>query len=446
MTAMKKVLIVSYYFPPAGGSAVQRVLKFVKYLPSFGWQPVVLTAGEKSYVLRDDSLMDEIPAGVKVYRVPAPDPYGWYGRGGQDADAGPADLSAIAVGEGQRGSLLNRLGLIVRSLFFIPDARIGWLPFALWKGRQIIRREKIGVIFVTSPPFTAALVGGLLSWFTRLPWVSDYRDPWTQAYFYFPRPRIPRSFEAFLERRLLESADRLISINGRILDGLRNAYGSRLDGKEIVIPNGYDPEDFEGLEPVKDDFFSIAYTGTLNTKMKPSYFLEAVAQLAAQSPDFMNRVRLDFIGRMSADAAVLFDDRRLRGTVRLTPHLSHKACLRRTVGADLLLLLIPDWPGNALIVTGKLFEYLRSGRPVLCLSDCGEAADIVQDAGAGFTVPAKDIDSIKAVVWVCYERWKRGESLLKEPIRRDRIQEYDRRRTCERLASVLDEVEGMAGR
>jgi glycosyltransferase involved in cell wall biosynthesis len=439
---MKKVLIVSYYFPPAGGSAVQRVLKFVKYLPSFQWQPVVLTAEEKSYVLRDDSLLDEIPAGVKVYRVPAPDPYGWYGRGGQEADAGPADLSAIAVGEGQRGSLLNRLGLFVRSLFFIPDARIGWLPFALWKGRQIVRREKIGVIFVTSPPFTAALVGGLLSALTRVPWISDYRDPWTQAYFYFPRPGISRSLEAFLERRLLQSADRVVSINGRILDGLKNKYGSRREGKEIVIPNGYDPEDFENLEPLKDEFFSIVYTGTLNTKMKPSYFLEAVGQLAARSPEFTNRVRLGFIGRMSADAAALFEDRRLGGMVRLTAHLPHRECLRRTAGADLLLLLIPDWLGSALIVTGKLFEYLRSGRPVLCLSDSGEAADIVRDAGVGFTVPAKDIGSIKAVVWVCYERWKRGESLLEESIRWDRIEQYDRRKTCGYLASVLDEVKG----
>ena len=205
-TTFKKVLFLSYYFPPAGGSAVQRCLKFTKYLPEYGWQPHVLTARVQDVFVRDDSLMHQIPEQVKVVRTPAPDLYGIYSGRGKRA----VDLGAISTSKAGKGSWIQRLALWVRRTLFIPDARIGWLPFAFFRGLEIIRKEKIDIIFATSPPFTTALIGNLLSTFTGIPWISDYRDPWTQAYFYFKRPLISQWIENTWERKCLFHAKKVI--------------------------------------------------------------------------------------------------------------------------------------------------------------------------------------------------------------------------------------------
>ncbi len=436
---MKRVLFISYYFPPAGGSAVQRVSKFVKYLHHSGWQPVVLTARAQDYILRDDSLCSEIPANVKIIRTPAPDLYRWYGKMVQDM--AKADLSAIAAGENKKTTVLKRLAIFIRAAFFIPDARIGWLPSALWYGLRIIHREKIRIIFTTSPPFTTAVIGGLLSALTKVPWISDYRDPWTQAYFYFPRPQLSQSLENFMERRLLFQANRIISINRRIFAGLKEKYGNWENDKGTVIPNGYDPEDFHAIEPVIDDYFTITYTGTMNTKMHPGPLLEAVAQLSEDGPEFGQKVRLNFIGRIGEDVVPMFKDKRIVNKIKVIPHMPHRECLRYTAGADLLLLLIPEWKNNELIMTGKLFEYLRSGVPILCLADRGEAADLVRKTATGFTVRFRDVERIKAILWESFQSWRKGNDILNDPIQWDHVEKFDRKKGTEKLAGLFDDVD-----
>ena len=435
---MKKVLVVSYYFPPAGGSAVQRVLKFVKYLPENGWEPVVLTAREGNYPLRDDSLSAEIPDHVRIFRTPAPDLYRMYGLMGKTLTP---EVELSALGDRDTGKTpAKKFALWIRSAFFIPDARVGWLPFALWKGLRLIRKENIDVIFTTSPPFTTALVGGLLSLFSKRPWVSDYRDPWTQAYFYFPRPGVSKLFEEFLERRLLRKADRIISINEKIVLRLKDKYRMPESDKWVVIPNGYDPEDFERLSPSENDVYTVLYAGTVHATMHPGPVLEAMAGLLARNPDLKGRMRLDVIGRVSPDTLGLFANPDFRSLVRLVPHMPHRQCLQAMVNADLLLLLIPDTPCNELIVTGKIFEYLRSGRPVLCLSEQGDAADIVRRTGSGFVVRPSDIEAIASILRQGLRRRKAGKPMLSEPPDFRRVEEFDRRQNTRILATILDEV------
>ncbi len=437
---MKKVLVISYYFPPGGGSAVQRVLKFVKYLPQYGWEPVVLTAREKDYALRDNSLLTEIPENVKVYRTSAPDLYQLYGRLGSSEKKSKTDLSAMAVGKTGKGNWLERLALLIRSSLFVPDARIGWLPFALRNGKKIIQEEKIKVIFTSSPPFTTALIGGLLKTVTHLPWISDYRDPWTQAYFYFQRPLVSKRVEEFLEKCLLKKTDKIVSINERILQALGKKYGYWQKKKWAIIPNGYDPDDFEGIEPIKYPFFTITYTGTINTKMNPGSLLKAVRELNQMYPEFGRKTRLNFIGRIGNDVISMFNDPELKKNIKLIAHLPHRECLRYTMGANLLLLLIPESQNSALIMTGKLFEYLSSGNPILCLSDHGDAASLIQKTGAGFTIPSWDIEKIKKILIECFQRWKMGGKLLPKPILQSEVEKFDRKKTTRMLSLVLDEI------
>lgn len=435
---MNKVLILSYYFPPAGGSAVQRVLKFVKYLPKYGWQPVVLTAREKDYVLRDDSLLAEVPETVKIVRTPAPDLYSRYNKMTKSGESQAADLSALSPGgSGEHG--IHKLALAIRSAFFIPDARIGWLPFAVGKAIQIIRREKIKVVFATSPPFTTALAGGLVGSIMKIPWISDYRDPWTQAYFYFPRPPISQNFETFLERICLRKADRIVSINQRILNNLEAKYGKQPGSKKIVLPNGFDPEDFNDLKPLRESCFTITYTGTQNGRMHAGQFLKAIKQLGEKHPDFKKNIRLNFIGRIGPDVMHRFNDIGYSGNLHFIDHLPHRECLRYTSGADLLLLLLPEIGGDV-VMTGKLFEYLRSGNPVLCLAEHGEAAEIIRRANAGFTVPNNDVDAIQKTIWSCYLKWKKGRRLLSKPPRKEVVDTYNREEVTKKLAGLFQQT------
>ncbi|HHS12852.1 MAG TPA: hypothetical protein ENN03_03675 [bacterium] len=435
---MKKVLFIAYYFPPAGGSAVQRILKFVKYLPRHGWMPVILTAREKDYALTDHSLTAEVPHGVRVVRTAAPDLYRWYGRmRGERSETSP-DLAAIADREGR--SWKGRLALAVRSAFFIPDARAGWIPFAFRRAGKLIQEEGVRLVFVSGPPFSGTLAAGLAAARYGLPWVSDYRDPWTQAYFYFKRPSWSRRWEETLESQLIRRASALTAINEKIITGLREKYGFPEPGRAHIIHNGYDPEDFENLHPVKEKRFTIVYTGTLNTRMNPGMLLEAVRRLAGEMPDLKDRCRIKFIGRIGGDVMPMLQDPFFKGMIELHVHMAHRECLGHAQGAHLLLLIIPRSSGNELIMTGKLFEYLRTGNPILCLSDSGDAADVIRRSGSGFVLTDGDIEGTVRILRESYRRWKQGRRILDTNPDPGLLERFDRRRSARILACLFDEI------
>ena len=436
---MKKVLFISYYFPPAGGSAVQRALKFVKYLPRFGWNPIVLTAKMNDYALKDESLLANIPPGIRAYRSSAPDFYRFFSKLDKNTKH-HADLTAIAVNDKSGDSIMNRLAFFLRNTFFIPDARILWLPSALLKGLKIIKKEGVELIFTTSPPFTTAIVGMLLSKMTGIPWISDYRDPWTQAYYYFNRPKPSKMNEEYLEKKCLVTAKKIISINEPLLSGLSEKYQGIHVSESSIIPNGFDPDDFKNLKPIKDNYFTMTYTGTQNARMHAGTFLQAVKKLCLANPLFYKKIRLNFIGRIGPDIKRLFEDQILRKRIHIFPHMSHHECLRYTAGSDILLLLIPNVPNNELIVTGKLFEYLITGNPILCLSKSGEAASILKATNTGVTVPFDDVGQITGIIWKWYKRWDSGKQIISGPIRQEEIFMYDRKKCTARLADVFNDI------
>ncbi|MFC1568995.1 glycosyltransferase [bacterium] len=438
---MKKALIISYYFPPAGGSAVQRVAKFVKYLGHNGWQPVVLTARERDFALYDNSMLKDIPQKVSVYRTAAPDLYHLYGQLGQKEQKDHVELSALAVETG-KGSAFKRFALWIRAMFFIPDARIAWLPFAVIEGLKIIRKENIRIIFTTSPPFTTALVGGFLSKLTGVPWISDYRDPWTQAYFYYKRPQFVQFMEDHLEKWLLKGAKRVLSINRLLIENLKRKYELGQDEKWKVISNGFDNEDFKEIKPVQNDQFTIVYTGTVNTKMNPASLFKSIQLLKKSDPELHQKIRLVFIGRIGSDVSELFQNPEIESMIQRISHLSHQNCLKHIMGADLLLLLIPQYENNRLIMTNKLFEYMRSGNPILCLDKYSLAAEVIRETGTGLTLSSDDIEGICQTVRALYQKWEKGNALLSQPVNWDAVNRYDRQRLTGKLADLMNEVIG----
>ncbi|MDD5543923.1 MAG: glycosyltransferase [Acidobacteriia bacterium] len=428
---MNRVLVVSYYFPPAGGTAAQRVTKFVKYLPENGWIPTVLTVHDKYYPLLDFSMLDETPESIKVERTPCIDFYRFFAR------VAKTKLNDVELFKFDYMDLhwYEKLIVWIRRAFFIPDARLFWLPFAVFKGLRIIKRDKIDVIFTASPPFTCALVGYVLSILTGKPWVSDYRDPWTGAYFYLKRPRLSAWVERQMERLL---AKRAAWITANIEDTARkleNNYGVK---RWTVIPNGYDPQDFENIVPVKNDKFTVLYAGTVNEKMHPLPVVDAMIKLFYEQPDQIGKVQFKIIGRIAPEMKRCFENPNHAFFLKPSPPVSHREIIREMLGADILVLAIPE--GRPEIVSGKLFEYLRAGGLIICLDNWGASAQIVKQAKAGWT--QNDYLSIYCNIRDVLRNRETGEwfwdwRTLK---REDVIEQFDRRRNTARLAEILNKA------
>ncbi len=241
--SMRSVLLVTYYFPPSGGPGVQRMLKFTKYLPDFGWRPVVLTVREDAeYPVRDASLWADVPEATRVVRTGITEFYRLYR--GLAKPAEPLDISTRARSRG----ILARTLRQIRAGLFIPDGRAGWIPHALVPGRRLAREEGVRAILSSGPPFTALLIGGALGRMTRLPWIADFRDPWTRAPFYPERPGIARRIDERCERWVVRNAARTLAVNREILADFLDRYEGLDASRFITLSNGFDEEDFEGIE------------------------------------------------------------------------------------------------------------------------------------------------------------------------------------------------------
>ena len=435
---MKKVLIVTYYFPPAGGPGIQRVLKFVKYLPAFGWEPVVLTVEKGDYPALDDSLLREVPDSVPVYRSRILEPYDLYRRFTHRRSDERVPVAVLAQHENL--SLSERIARFVRANLFIPDGRVGWIPFAVKEGVRAIRREGIDVIFTSSPPQTVQLIGMCLKQKTRLPWVADFRDPWTDISYYADLPRccLSTSLDRGFERRVLRSADYVVTVSPSIVRLLQG----RVENQYEVIPNGYDEESFrcKALEP--PERFVITYAGNLSRNQNPGALFEAVSLLASEDDAFSEDTELVFIGNSHPSIIETVERRGLKGCFRQIGYVSHSEAVRRMMTSALLLLVIPDCPNNEGILTGKLFDYMRARKPILGIGPPGgDAAVILRETGSGVMMDYSDVDSIREHVAQVYGTWREGNvSAFTSDL--TRIAPYSRERLTQRLAKVFSRVCG----
>ncbi len=344
---MRRVLVVAYYTPPLGLSGVMRVTKLCKYLPEFGWRPLVLTVKPAAYYYYDPKLLDDLKQS-RVYRTESIDPARVLNRL-RPVRSRLRPVLGRGMGRGPR--LLNHL--------LFPDSKVGWFPFGSMAGRHIIDREKPAAIFATGPPFTALLLGVRLKAHARVPLVVDFRDPWPTGF--VPPPAFKRPALRWLRRYVVRHADVALAVN----DGTAKAVG----GDVAVLDNGFDPADFD-LAPERLDGFSIVHVGNL---WQNDARVMAVVDAIRDIPD----AKLYLAGRLDTAIAERLSRNR---QVRVLGTLSHRAACQLMKGADLLLYVgKPHQP-----VGIKLYEYLGSGRPILVWGeDIDEAAGLVRDCGAG---------------------------------------------------------------
>jgi glycosyltransferase involved in cell wall biosynthesis len=385
---MNKVLIVTYYWPPSGGAGVQRWLKFSKYLPEFGWEPIILTVDPEyaAYPVTDFSLNDDLPSSIRVYPTPAVNYFDIYKKNKSKI---PTAGFANSIDNTFKGKIFR----FIRGNFFLPDPRKGWNKYAFKKACELIEKEGIINIITTSPPHSTQLIGlKIKKKYPALNWIADLRDPWTDIYYYkqFYPTLISKRIDKRFEKSVLKKADKIITVGV----SLKNLFSSKIKGLEYkteVITNGYDEDDFTGITPIIPAMFTITYVGTLSDIYPIDGFLNAVQIFK----DKGNEIILRFIGTVSQNQKGLIQSKSGDSILEFISYVDHTAAIQYMLNTSVLLLIIPDHQSNKSIITGKIFEYIASGKPIICLGPLdGDAAGIIGNTEYGKTFPYMDSKGI----------------------------------------------------
>jgi glycosyltransferase involved in cell wall biosynthesis len=385
---MKKVLIITYYWPPSGGAGVQRWLKFSKYLPEFGWEPYILTVDPKfaAYPVIDESLMTDLPDKVKVFTTTAINFFKVYST---DSSRIPTAGFANSVNNTLKGKIMR----FIRGNFFIPDPRRGWNRYAFKKACEIIESEDIIKIITTSPPHSTQLIGlKLKKKFPQITWIADLRDPWTEIYYYdqFYPTVLSKIIDSSYEKAVLKGADRIITI-GPSLKATFVSKTSGIDSKTEVITNGYDEDDFKFTKESSPDVFTITYTGTLTETYPIAGFLKALKLFSEEGNNFILR----FVGTVPENMKGTILKSVGNSSVEFISYTDHKKIVRYLLDSSILLLIIPEHKSNKSIITGKLFEYIASGKPILCLGpEDNDGSVIIKENEVGETFIYNDYKGI----------------------------------------------------
>ncbi|RPI18070.1 MAG: hypothetical protein EHM58_07025 [Ignavibacteriae bacterium] len=445
---MKKVLIISYYFPPSGGPGVQRVLKFVKYLPQFGWEPTVLTVKDGDFPARDESLLKEIPENVKVYRTHIFEPYDLYRRLTGRTKSTAIDVDNI--NKNKKKSISERLAEFVRATFFIPDARRFWLRYAAAEGKKIIDNENPDIIFSSSPPYTCALIAMRLKRYAQkkgkdIPWVSDFRDAWT-GYLTTPdRWAIPAGIDKKYERDTLKHADAVTMVANGIKDDFDSKYPViSKDKNYVLIRNGFDLDDYKGINGsnLKNNKFTIVYTGSMYGKRNPYFLLETLAELVSQNHIDKNKIKLIFVGRCGGEILNYINKSPLKDPIELIPYVPHSESIKYLLNADAMLLLIDEDKYSKMILSGKVFEYLGTssitGKPIIAIAQEGEAADLIRETSAGDIIHHNNKKGLEETLLKYYNRFFENNNTFS--VNREKIAQYDRRLLTKKLADTFNNL------
>ncbi len=412
----KKILYIAYNFPPQGGGGVLRSLKFVKYLPYFGWDPIVLTCKKPSYGIYDESLLEQIPENIKIERVYTLTPYNFF-----------KILKKIG---------LSKLRQIIDYLFFIPDKLIGWIPFAYNRAVKLIKNEGIGVIITTSPPHSTHFIGILVKKkFPNVTFIADFRDAWCENPFRnVKRNSIRDKIESIMERYVIRYADRIIFNTHSSLNLHLKKYGDIIKSKSLYITNGYDSDDFVDIKKKRNDGkFIILHTGDIYGIRSIKPLINAIETLANNNLEILKKIIVKFVGySISGIEKKQVDNSFVGKLFEFEKFVSHKDCLQMMVDAD-LLLLITGTDENKVMIPSKFYEYLGCGTSILAISEKGELTDILESCSAGEWAKSDDTTGIARIL--------EKNIFAKTQITHDknRIEQFSRKRLTQSLVEILNE-------
>ncbi|MCK3683756.1 glycosyltransferase family 4 protein [Maribellus sp. YY47] len=428
---MKKVLIITYYWPPSGGAGVQRWVKFVKYMSQMGLAPIVLTVDPKyaSYPQKDETLCKDVPGNVKVYLTKSFELYSVYKKVSSNKEipyGGFANTKTLDFKE--------KIIRFIRGNFFLPDPRKGWNKFAYQEATRIIKNHNIDSVITTSPPHSTQLIGLKLKKRLKINWIADLRDPWTDIYYYkqlYPT-WLATAIQKQYELRVIKKCDKLLTVS----DALKKLFiekDSTISNKVHVLPNGYDPDDFDiKIFPEKNDIITISYIGTMSEDYTINGFIDGINMLDSS---IKNKLRIRFVGKMSDKINESFILAGLASQVETIGYVNHKRAIEFMYTSDILLLVIPNIVNNLGILTGKLYEYLAVNRPILLIGpEQGDAAKIIQETNSGVTCDYYDSSKIRNSIQILSQRSK---DIIDEPLPSSASLKYSRITLTKELIKLL---------
>lgn len=422
----KRVLIICYYWPPAGGPGVQRWVKFIKYLPNFGIEPVVLIPENPSYPFKDETMINEISLDLSLFKLPIKEPYKLANIFGKKSKR----LSSGIINPSNKQSLIERLLLFIRGNFFIPDARIMWVNSAYKKAKTLIEDFNIDTVITTGPPHSIHLIGHKLKNNCNVSWISDFRDPWT-AIGYHNKLKLlsfARARHRKLESLILNSSDQIIVTSPATEEEFKNKTNTPIS----VITNGYDQINDSSV--IKSNDFLISHIGSLLTERNPKILWKVLESLVKNDSNFAESLTIELYGVVADQVKESIKFHELDDYVFYKGYVPHKDAIKAQKASQLLLLIESNSDAASYIIPGKLFEYIASKTPIIAIGpSTSDIKNIIADTSSGDCFSYSDEDILKESLKSYFKQYSENAIISKT----HSFEKYSRYNLTHKLSDLL---------
>ncbi|AQX08125.1 glycosyl transferase family 1 [Elizabethkingia ursingii] len=426
----KKILIITYYWPPAGGPGVQRWLKFAKYLPENNWEPIIYTPENPSYPLLDESLVKDVPKNIQIIQNKIWEPYQFaekLNKKNKKFKAGQFDV-------GKNQSWKSKLSIFVRGNFFIPDARKFWVNPSISFLKKYLEANPVDVIVTTGPPHSLHLIGkGLKKYFPAIKWIADFRDPWTEISYYKHLKLTSWADQKHrkLEKEVFQNADITLATSYGDAENFRKAGAN-----SACITNGFDKEELN-KKSVKNSKFTLSYIGVLEQLRNPENLWKVLSDIVQEDSDFAQNFELRFVGRVDDIILENLQSSPLKDNLNLVGYIPHEQSVKEMENADMLLITNFPKQESAGIIPGKIFEYLATQNPILSVGpEKADVEKILNETKAGDHFTYQDHEAIRSFVLQNYNNWKNNTVNQNS----ENLMQFSRRNLTTNLASLLNSI------
>ena len=420
---------MTYYWPPSGGSGVQRWVKFAKYFRDFGIEPIIYTVENPSYAIEDEFIQKELPEDLTIIRRPIKEPNKLISR-----FKGSKGIKKTSAGFlNPNPTRKERFIQYIRANYFIPDARKFWIKPSVNYLTKYLMKNPVDIIISTGPPHSVNLIGLGLRKNTGLPWIADFRDPWTEIDYFHHLPHTKKTIKKHhaLEQAVLNTADAVVVVG----DQMKKSF-DRHSTNVHVIHNGYDDELQKDFKPHLDEKFSIVHIGLMNSDRNPYSLWKAISELCTENPAFAELYELKLIGKVAADVDKDLEEVGIKNVNRLG-YIPHKEAIKHQHNSQVLLLAINKIPGAKGVLTGKIFEYLKAQRPILAIGpEDGDLAAIINETKSGVIINFDDVPKIKKQLSQWFDAYQKGALNVQS----ENIEQFHRKNLTGKMVELIESI------
>ena len=431
--SLKRVLIITYYWPPTGGSGVQRWVKFAKYLREFGWEPVIYTPENPEAPALDHTLENDLPDNLEVIKTHIVEPYSLYKKfTGQDKNS---RIGAAFLSEKKKPKLAEKISLWIRGNLFIPDPRVLWVKPSVRFLTRYLNENPVDAIATTGPPHSMHLIGLRLKQHLGIPWLADFRDPWTEIEFYdeFMPSQWADKKHHRLESDVVKQANMVTTVGKSMANSYESMYGREVQ----IVTNGYDEDDFSEDAIPLDEKFSISYVGTLARSQNPLTLWKVLSDMIKEEPDLKEDLKIQLIGKTDLAIKEALEMNGLMPYLDEIGYIPHDQVADYQRKAQILLIISKNVSISGYFLPAKFFEYMAAQRPILCIGPPeGDIGEVLTECNAGYIADFGDYEATKRILTNFYQLYKKGRMIVNSK----GIEKYSRRNLTEKLSKIMNSM------